>query len=481
MTWLVVTLLLLLARTPGWPGLTIWTVLFAPVPLQLIREESLVSGKDLPLKLIIIIIALTMAAFIAAAVWWRRNLFQKAEHARRIAVIIFGFVAITSLATLGQLLWTGWKARDLNAALPLHQFQATATPKPRIVWIVFDELSYQQVYERRYPGLQLPAFDQLAGQATLFTNTVPTGTQTQNVIPALFTGWPVDDIKSSGDARELSLHSPGSKTWRRFDPRQTVFADALTAGYSTAIAGWYNPYCSIMPEVLDQCFWTFNTHIFGAMSPSLSPAENVWASLVRKARFLQHIIDRLRKDPLLDPDDARAHQLDYVQISAAADRLLQSPSASFIFLHMPVPHPDGIYDRRIGQFATANSSYIDNLALADRYLAHVRSLLEQNGSWDSSTIVVMGDHSWRTFVWKTNPQWTPEEQLASNGGQYDPRPVYIVKLPYQHQPARIDLPYAAIHTRALLDALIADQIHSPAALSTWAAQWPESTGSRTTH
>ncbi|HET6170890.1 MAG TPA: hypothetical protein VFE01_11945, partial [Terracidiphilus sp.] len=130
------------------------------------------------------------------------------------------------------------------------------------------------------------------------------------------------------------------------------------------------------------------------------------------------------------------------------------------------------YDRTTGNFATTHSTYIDNLALADKYLAHVRAVLEQNGTWDSSVIVIMGDHSWRTsFIWSSKPSWTHEEQVASDGDRFDDRPAYIVKLPHQQQPARIDAPYAAIHTRALLDALTHNQLRSAGDLSAWAAAW----------
>ena len=478
LAWVTLTLLLLLARRPGLPAIVIWGLLLAAVPLQLVRSAALVSGKDLPAKLSLIIIGLTLATFVAAAILARRNLIHGFERARRVIGIILGFVAITSLVTLGQLLWVGWKARALNAALPLHQLRRPTAPKPRILWIVFDELSYQQVYGQRYPGLDLPAFDRLAAQSTVFTNTIPAGTKTEQVVPSLLTGWPVNNIRSSADGHQLSLHNPQSNTWQQFDPHQSVFADALNDGYSTALAGWYNPYCRIMPQVLDQCFWTFSSPSFGAMSPHLTIGENIWASVVRKVHSLPNSIDRLRNVPLYAPGDTMAHRLDYEQISAAADRLLNDPSATFIFLHMPVPHPGGIYNRTTSQFATKNSSYIDNLALADRCLSHVRSVLEQNGTWDSSTVVVMGDHSWRTFLWMTTPAWTPEDQRASHGGQYDPRPAYIVKLPNQRQPAHIGFPYAALHTRALMDALIAGQIHSPSDLSAWAGQWQQSAESK---
>ena len=96
------------------------------------------------------------------------------------------------------------------------------------------------------------------------------------------------------------------------------------------------------------------------------------------------------------PEDitAEEHLADYVALADAADRMLKDPSASFVLIHMPIPHPCGIYDRKNGKFSLTNSNYLDNVALADRFLQHVRSELEQSGQWDASTIVVMA----RPFV-----------------------------------------------------------------------------------
>ena len=142
---------------------------------------------------------------------------------------------------------------------------------------------------------------------------------------------------------------------------------------------------------------------------------------------------------------------------------------------MPVPHPDGIYDRRTSTFTTAgNSSYIDNLALADQYLAHLRQTLEQRGEWDSSTIIVMGDHSSRTqLLWSSSPSWTPEDQAASHNGQFDNRPAYIVKLSGQHQPAHIDSAFPTLRTRALFDGIMDNRITTPEDLASWATQQQE--------
>ena len=54
-----------------------------------------------------------------------------------------------------------------------------------------------------------------------------------------------------------------------------------------------------------------------------------------------------------------------------------------------------------------------------------------------------------------------EEQEASHGGRYDPRPVYVVKLAGQSTGMRVDTPFSAVHTRTLLDALMRRDIRSP--------------------
>jgi hypothetical protein len=86
-------------------------------------------------------------------------------------------------------------------------------------------------------------------------------------------------------------------------------------------------------------------------------------------------------------------------------------------------------------------------------------------------IVVMGDHSWRTsFVWAGGPGWTAEDAAASHGGEFDPRPAYLVKLANQHVAERIDKPFAAIRTRTLFDAMLQNRIRTPEELARWARQ-----------
>ena len=289
--------------------------------------------------------------------------------------------------------------------------------KPKVIWIVLDELSYRQVYERRFPGLKLPAFDSIAQQSTVFTHVIPAGAFTKDVLPSLMTGEQLAEIRVSADGDRLTLRNLKSNRLQNFDPRQTIFQDADNLGFQTGIAGWYIPYCRILPGILDRCFWAFHSTTFGNMQ-GMGPDASLLSNLAAPWRgTFTHALQMIRKHLQL-PSNEPDHLADYRNLLAAGDRFLADPSLNFLLLHMPMPHPGGIYDRRTGTFGTPGTSYIDNLALADLYLDHVHLLLQQRGEWDSATVVIMGDHSWRTkLVWartRTGPLRTRQPAMASS-------------------------------------------------------------------
>lgn len=469
--WALFTALLLLAERPGRGQFMIWSGILLALPRIVLKNISMLVGFRLLHWVTFLLISVCLGSFVWLSLGWSPRQMPAFERVRQFFTVIFAFVALNGVVILSQLLWYRWQVRDLNAPAVLHQRsvnEAHNLARARVIWILFDELSYQQVYERRYPGLALPAFDALAHESTAFTRVIPAGAYTEEVVPSLLTGWPVDSIRASSNGRQLSLHNPVTGAWQRFDQHQTVFQDALNDGYRTAVTGWYNPYCRILPQVLDRCFWTLHFPYPGGIAPGRSVVANARSQIVERvdaaaALLLPH------HQSTVDDLDTRLHVADYVGLRSSADAMLNDSATDFLFLHMPVPHPLGIYNRRRGVLTTYPTSYIDNLALADKYLAHVRQLLEQRGEWDSSTIIVMGDHSWRTsFIWSKMDDWTAEEKAASHNAQFDDRPAYLIKLPAQQQGARIDAPFKAIHTRSLLDTLLANRLHTADDLKAWA-------------
>jgi hypothetical protein len=410
-------------------------------------------------------------------VFWRYLLKPNLLRVQKNVASIFGFVAFVGMLVLCQLVWFGWQARSLNIAPALHSSPSqlgVVQSKPRIIWIVFDELSFQQVYVQRLPGLKLPAFDQLAAESSVFADVVPAGIRTEKILPSLMTGMPIDNVRSSSRG-QLSIHDSASGEWLQFDQHATIFQDALDAGYKTAVVGWYIPYCRILPEVLDLCSWRFDAPAqTGNMVPNGSVSWNMLQPYLSAFPMIDRFVSKQYGYPDFVDRIAQLQISGYQALTADADRLIKDPSIDFILLHMPIPHPPGMYDRKRRVYVTHDSSYPDNLALADEYLAHVRALLDMNQQWDSSTVLIMGDHSWRTkLIWSSSHAWTPEDEIASHGGQFDDRPAYVLKLPNQHDRNQIATPFAAVATRRLLDALINKKINSSAALSLWVSKLDE--------
>jgi hypothetical protein len=259
------------------------------------------------------VFAIVVCMISLASVAWSSRVQPILGRTMEVAVTMLGFVALSGVVMIGQGVLFSWQARHLNAFRPLHQRtgdRLSSHPRARIVWIVFDELSYRQVYEHPYQGLELPAFTELARTATIFTHTVPSGLYTEQVLPSLIAGRRYDGVRTSAAGWPLEVHDRSSGTWGTLDPHKTIFQDALDAGYSTAVAGWYNPYCRILPDVLDRCFWTSHIGLPGAMYPTQGIGWNSYQPIVR------HFVDLARMAHLLAPQETasaeiRLHQQDY--------------------------------------------------------------------------------------------------------------------------------------------------------------------------
>lgn len=469
--FLATLLLVFSARRPGRWRAAVWSGIILFLPWVLLRTMAITWPGRLPEWVVPPRFVWGFCAWVLLVALWHPATSKRYEQVIGAVSTVLAFVALSGVLFLSQFAGNWWQARRLNqpADPPAKALTSAANPsRQRIIWVVLDELSYRQVYEHRYPGLALPNFDALAADSTVFTHVEPAGIQTDRVLPSLMTGIPVDNIRSPADG-QLILHNSAKRRWERFDQGNTVFADARNDGYRTGVSGWFNPYCRILPGVLDHCFWQFDEALQNGISPDGtvdSNAERAALTLLPDGPMVRAGWRLLRTSP---PQDRVLEMRieDYKDISAAGDKLLRDPSVGFMLLHMPVPHPPGFFNRRTGKLSTSGT-YIDNLALADRVLGHVRQVLEQQGEWNSSTVIVMGDHSWRTqLIWTKLPEWTAEEQRASDGGKFDDRPAYIVKLAGQTSGTRIDDPYQAVRTRALMDALMDGKIRTSEDLKDW--------------
>jgi hypothetical protein len=358
------------------------------------------------------------------------------------AVLVAGKLLLLA-GTVYGLLTVAFLGRALFAEPPVfHPAPMIArTPEqqlvhPRAVWILFDELSYRQVYEHRFENLQLPNFDRLAAISTNYTDVQPTGMWTEEVLPSLITGRPITKVRYGLDRKLEVEANPEPDVWQAYDPDTSIFSFAEQHGWNTGIVGWYNPYCGVMTDRIQRCYWE-NVEIgYGGTHSANSVGRNA-------LRALQALFYR---GEMPDPELANAEDSNLIARSLDA---MQEQDLDFIFIHLELPHPSP--ERR---------SYIDNLVMTDKVLGRVLDSLQASPRWPNTTIVVNGDHSWRTAYWRKMGIWTERAARATDGGKFDTRPGLIVHHAGQTQPAIVSDPISIMAVHQILTDVITGASYS---------------------
>lgn len=399
------------------------------------------------------IYTLLIWACIGLALWfWSRSLYVRLVRGFLLTLALVGLCIFWMLP---EVLYMAIHREPHEVPGFRRAIPKASLPQQRIIWVVFDELSQDQVFDHRQPGLNLPAFDALRANSVMFSDVNPAGYFTELVLPSLLWGKTVTGERSNLDG---VLSARTEQGWARYPADQSIFADARRAGWTTGVAGWYNPYCRTFAAELDSCEWRLSTPIPGEYSPQEGIAWNILAP-VRKS-FLRLIGRKYRT-----PSNAVVHASDYTQIMDWGRQLIADEDVGLVFLHLPIPHPYGIYNRRTGALGV-EGSYIDNLALSDIALSQIEKWIDATKSSPMTTLIVCGDHSLRVPLWSKTPDWSAEDKQAS-GGLFDPRPALIVHLPGETQPETISQPFAALREHDLVEKLLKSPL-APDTLDVWA-------------
>jgi hypothetical protein len=344
-----------------------------------------------------------------------------------VAVLLFAFAMFSIGQMLSLITWRPGPQQILAAWRSSPQPPRT---HPLVVWILFDELSYDQLFEHRAAGLQLPNFDALRAQSTTFTNVQPAGDQTARIIPSLLTGKRVDNVRLGID-NAFRVHYSDGSGWHPLHGADTVFADANRYGWRTAVVGWYNPYCTAYGDAIQDC----QTYSFDLSMGWMNPTNTVWQNIQRS---LAH---RLPSDgsvgsrlSVLCSLVAREHARSQIVLQQEALQMLRTDQEDFVLLHLPFPHPPATWSRQQNTYnPQCGSSYLDSLAQTDNALGAILEILHNSPRWNDTSLVVQGDHSWRTYSWREHDGWTPEDGRASRN-TFDPRPALFIHQAAQLQP-----------------------------------------------
>ena len=356
--------------------------------------------------------------------------------------------------------------RQLAPALP-----AKGKGKPRIVWVVFDELDYRLTFAERPASIRLPELDRLRAQSISASQAFSPAGWTLHAMPSLITGmvavaeWP--------DRRdELLLSFDNKKERIGWSTLPNIFSEARKAGFNAGLAGWSHPYCRIIGD-LTACSSQLRHWGADGLSGRLSVPEVMLRlaseQLPKTIPFLDRLVDN--KNQQIRAEKQRHLQL-HLGVMTAAKKLAVDPSLGLVFIHYPVPHPPGIYDRRKDKFSIERSSnYLDNLQLTDRTLGELRHTMEQARLWDDTVVVVTADHPWRSELFRGSLHWTAEEEaVIANMQAPDHRIPYLLKLAGQKQARTYNKSFNTVVTHDLLLAVLRGELASTDSVVEWLDQ-----------
>ena len=102
-----------------------------------------------------------------------------------VTLILFPF----GLLGMVQGTWLAIRyGRNWNEPKPAPMLPAKSNLQPRVLWLIFDELSEEVAFASRPKNFSLPNFDRLRAESLLATNAFPPAAHTTQSIPALLTG-----------------------------------------------------------------------------------------------------------------------------------------------------------------------------------------------------------------------------------------------------------------------------------------------------
>ncbi|MFZ0744617.1 MAG: sulfatase-like hydrolase/transferase [Terracidiphilus sp.] len=439
---LFVGLMAWLSSLSGWPKVR-WG-LMALLPVLLFVRNLDVFPFDVPWYAVLAL-SLMWGGLLTFLLLRAPEAAIKLRNAGSSLLAGFAVFALVMTWQLGRA--TFWRPGPQAFASPI----AAAGPnKPRLVWILFDELAYKPTFEARDPSLKLPNFDRLRRESTLYTDVIPIAYRTTRAVPSLLLGRMVTDVAFTSDNRYL-VKTEVNPHWTQFDVNASLFGMARRHGLSTSIVGWYIAYCPDFVGVVADCYWNNDdAQDRGPTLLSAGYAKNVWFPL-------RSMVEQAFAPRRAWTDDAHlnaeGHEASVKHVQQHALATIAASQADILYLHVPAPHPPAVWDRRTASFALGGS-YLDSLDYTDRLLGQILDLLQAQPRWTETTLIIQGDHSWRTHMWRPLPGWSAEDERISHGGQWDPRPLLMIHSAGQQDEQTVTKPTSEMYVHDFIAAQI---------------------------
>lgn len=396
-------------------------------------------------------VAVGLAALYVAGRWHR----PLARAGVQLVLVLSPFVLVTGAQAV-------WMARPQPPAAQVQPgnrppaLRPRSPAAPRVLWLVFDGLDQRLAFDERPKGLALPEFDRLRRESLVASRALPVSTATLVSLPSLLTGRTITYCDPQGPD-ELMVYTEGSAEAVPLSRQPTVFSRARELGVESGLAGWFHPYCRLFSSQLTVCAqWPFRfTGEPRSVSVRMRDAAGMmlWSLPFADEFFF---VDPLGLELFPTRSFRGEHRRKHEGVLERARAMAADPALGLVFVHSPVPHGPGIYNRHSGQPgapADPKEWYLGNLALTDRTLGDLRRALEQAGLWERTAIVVTADHSLGAS--------------ASFDGKRDPRVPLLVHLPGQAVSLTYKPPLRTVVLHDLVLALLSGEVRNADQVARW--------------
>ena len=346
----------------------------------------------------------------------------------------------------------------------------------RVVWIIFDELDGRLLFENRPARIHTPHFNALRDHSLFADHVKSPARDTISAIPSLLLSKRIpQDYDVDLDIRPVAVRFDGCSQFTSLRSQPNIFRRVRALGVNTAVSGWYHPYCRIFHNDLSACASAVGAETSVAILQELLRDRPLYAKAVYLADWQARQLPLNQRFHWISPMPEQAaflrqvliHKLAFVLQNA--EQMLRNRKLQFVFLHIPSPHPPGIWSAKNDAFTTSNqANYVDNLQLADTILGRIRSILEETGDWDRATILVSSDHPYRPDHWLVNGEVPPTpEMIRLTRMQWQPYIPFFLKLPGQTTGFLYHREFNSVLSADLLLDALEGKIQTPAQASAW--------------
>ena len=259
--------------------------------------------------------------------------------------------------------------------------------KPPVHLIICDSLSWDVFFKNGNVDPTFKNFHELASQAHVCINVRSTGVKTEEALCQVITGNRYDESRL--ESTRWLVSTPGSSRFEPIPANETIFRDAVDAGYNNVIVGYYLPYSATFQSLLTRSYVIQPNSIYREAFQTMPRLVLFPGYIHHSESFEQAFVYYLRQ-------------------------VTNAPSNTFFYSHLNLPHHPYPYDEdgnligrvehykdlllRGGRDSELLERYRNSIYYLDNKIAELIQLLKRKGRFNNSLIIVTSDTNWNGYT-----------------------------------------------------------------------------------